>query len=67
MITEQTQKNKFKTKNKPKYERYGDAPKSPYSDRQSNIDQAFDIIARKDKKSNSKIKRVEGKIQATSK
>ena len=67
MASEQTQKNKFKNKNKPKYEKYGDAPKSPYSDRQSNIEQAFDIIARKDKKSNSKVKRVEGKIQATSK
>ena len=42
--------------------------KSPYSsDRQNNIDLAYDIIGRKDKKSNSKIQKVEGKIQGTSK
>ena len=43
-----------------------DAPKSPYS-RGANIDLAYDILNRKDKKSSSKVKKVEGKIQGTSK
>ena len=45
----------------------GDIPKSPYSNRQSNIDLAYDILNKKDKKSNSKITRIQGKIQGTSK
>ena len=56
-----------KPKTKPKYDRSNNAPKSPYSNRQSNIDMAYDILSKKDKKSASKIKRVEGKIQSTSK
>lgn len=49
-----------------KYDENG--PKSPYtSNRQSNIDLAYDILNKKDKKSNSKVKRVEGKIQGTTK
>ena len=43
-----------------------DAPRSPYS-RENNIDLAYDILNRKDKKSSSKVKKVEGKIQGTSK
>lgn len=43
------------------------APSSPYTSRQSNIDLAYDILSKKDKKSNSKIKQVQGKIQGTSK
>ncbi len=45
----------------------GNIPKSPYSNRQSNIDLAYDILNKKDKKSNSKITRIQGKIQGTSK
>ncbi len=43
-----------------------EAPHSPYS-RASNIDLAYDMLDKKDKKNKSKIKRVEGKIQMTSK
>ena len=44
------------------------APKSPYSsDRQNNIDIAYDILKRKDKKSSQKSSKVEGKIQGTTK
>lgn len=43
-------------------------PKSPYySDRQNNIDIAYDIISRKDKKANKKASKVEGKLQGTTK
>lgn len=44
------------------------APSSPYSNsRQNNIDLAYDILNKKDKKSNSKVKKVQGKLQGTSK
>lgn len=43
------------------------APSSPYASRQSNIDLAYDILSKKDKKSHSKTKQVQGKIQGTSK
>lgn len=66
-ITGATPVSQMKTKVKPKYNKSADAPKSPYSSRQNNIDMAYDILSRKDKKSASKLKRVEGKIQATSK
>jgi len=53
---------------KKKMIRNGVAPTSPYSDnRINNIDLAYDILSKKDKKSKSKIQRVEGKIQGTSK
>ena len=56
------------TKKIMKHDRSGNAPMSPYSsNRQSNIDLAYDILNKKDKKTASKIKRVEGKIQSTSK
>lgn len=42
-------------------------PVSPYSNRQENIDLAYEMLKKKDKKTNSKLKRVEGKIQGTSK
>lgn len=60
--------NKAKEKKeKPKYDKFSDAPKSPYSsNRQSNIDLAYDILNKKDKKSSRKVSRVEGKIQSTS-
>ncbi len=61
---------KDKSDSKAKSERIktpqADAPKSPYS-RGANIDLAYDILNRKDKKSSSKVKKVEGKIQGTSK
>ena len=61
---------KDKSDSKAKSERIktpqADAPKSPYS-RENNIDLAYDILNRKDKKSSSKVKKVEGKIQGTSK
>ncbi|MGN0961130.1 MAG: ribonuclease R, partial [Christensenellales bacterium] len=59
--------NKPEIKNRPKYNKSSDAPKSPYSSRQNNIDLAYDILNKKDKKTASKLKRVEGKIQSTSK
>lgn len=43
------------------------APSSPYSNRQENIDLAYEMLKKKDKKSNAKLKKVEGKIQGTSK
>ncbi|MBE5757657.1 MAG: ribonuclease R [Clostridiales bacterium] len=44
------------------------APKSPYSnDRQNNIDIAYDILNKKDRKSSQKSKKIEGKIQGTTK
>lgn len=44
------------------------APHSPYFDnRQENIDIALEILNKKDKKTKSKVQRVEGKIQGTSK
>ena len=52
---------------RPKYDKSGKAPSSPYSNRQSNIDLAYDIIEKKDKKRASKLRRCEGKIQSTSK
>ena len=43
-------------------------PSSPYtSSRQNNIDLAYDILNRKDKKSNAKVQKVQGKLQGTSK
>lgn len=58
---------KTNLKVKPKYNKSANAPKSPYSNRQGNIDLAYDILSKKDKKSTAKLKRVEGKIQSTSK
>lgn len=43
------------------------APKSPYSDFDKNVDTAYDILKKKDKKQNAKLRRIEGKIQGTSK
>ena len=55
---------------KPKYDRSGNAPKSPYGSYKSygnaNVDLAYEILAKKDKKTASKVKRLEGKIQSTS-
>jgi len=59
--------NKDFRKEKPKKIRRGDAPKSPYSDFDNNIEMAYDILKKKDKKSNAKVRRVEGKLQGTSK
>lgn len=42
------------------------APLSPYGDGSQNVDLAYDILKRKDEKSRSKSRRVEGKIQMTS-
>ena len=58
-----------KIQNKERKQRpIGPAPRSPYSDvGQNNIDIAYEILNKKDKKSKSKIQRVEGKIQGTSK
>lgn len=42
-------------------------PSSPYTNRQQNIDLAYEMLKKKDKKTNAKMKRVEGKIQGTSK
>lgn len=53
-------------KSRPQYKKDSDAPRSPYSNNQDNIDLAYDILAKKDKKSASKVSRLEGKIQATS-
>ena len=47
--------------------RVGTPPKSPYSNRQENIDLAYEMLKKKDKKRDAKVKRVEGKIQGTSK
>ncbi len=45
-----------------------DAPHTPYtSSRQDNIDLAYEILNKKDKKSGSKVKKVQGKLQGTSK
>lgn len=45
-----------------------DAPHTPYtSSRQDNIDLAYEILNKKDKKSGAKVKRVQGKLQGTSK
>lgn len=44
-----------------------DAPTSPYHDRDENIDLAYSILNKKEKKSASKTNRVQGKIQGTSK
>ena len=67
MSTEQQWQQSKPKKARPKYDRSSSAPKSPYSDSQSNLDLAYEILKKKDKKSSLKIKRVEGKIQATSK
>ncbi|MBQ7352251.1 MAG: ribonuclease R [Clostridia bacterium] len=66
-VKAETQWQENQPKRKFKYEKSKNAPKSPYSNRQSNIDMAYDILERKDKKSASKVKRLEGKIQMTSK
>jgi len=42
-------------------------PSSPYSNRQENIDLAYEMLKKKYKKTNAKVKRVEGKLQGTSK
>lgn len=65
-IAGMVQTTRHQKKVKPKYNQYSDAPQSPYSNRQNNIDMAYDMLEKKDKKSASKIKRVEGKIQSTS-
>jgi len=67
VTTEQKWQPNPKAKTKPKYSKSPDAPRSPYSDNQVNIDLAYDILSKKDKKSSSKVKRLEGKIQSTSK
>ena len=55
-------------KPKRKTELEPDAPKSPYhSDRDDNVDLAYQILNKKDKKSNNKVQRVQGKIQGTTK
>ena len=57
-------KEKFDRKNIDR----NNAPHSPYYfSRENNIDLAYDILNKKEKKSNSKATRVEGKIQGTSK
>jgi len=61
------QPNKPKVKAKPKYNSSASAPRSPYSSIQDNIDLAYDILKKKDKKTASKVRRLEGKIQSTSK
>ena len=69
MATEKKWQPKPK-QNKPKYDRSGNAPKSPYGSYKNygnaNVDLAYDILAKKDKKTASKVKRLEGKIQSTS-
>ena len=68
MTTEKKWQPKQK-QNRPKYDRSGNAPKSPYSNggyHNANVDLAYDILARKDKKTAAKVKRLEGKIQSTS-
>lgn len=66
-------KLKSKSEPKPKKEKRittydKSAPPSPYSNnRQNNIDLAYDILNKKDKKANSKVKKVQGKLQGTSK
>ena len=42
-------------------------PKTPYGSGDSNVDLAYDILRKKDAKTKSKARRVEGKIQMTSK
>lgn len=55
-------------KQKPRYNSSPNVPRSPYGDSmQNNIDMAYDILKKKDKKTASKVKKVEGKIQSTSK
>ncbi len=54
-------------RNKSNYYKDTFGPKSPYGATQDNIDMAYDILKRKDAKAKSKNKRVEGKIQMTSK
>lgn len=59
---------KQKKLEKKRVQRSEDAPKSPYSNnRQNNIDIAYEILNKKDKKSKLKVQRVQGKIQGTSK
>ena len=65
--TEKKWQPKQPLKNRPKYDTSGDAPRSPYATYNDNVQLAYDILAKKDKKSTSKVKRLEGKIQATSK
>ena len=43
------------------------APKSPYGSFDDNVDLAYDILKKKEAKTRSKARRVEGKIQMTSK
>lgn len=66
-ILDSSEKSEEKVKAKKDIKR-NDKIKSPYrSNRQENIDLAYDILNKKDKKTSSKIKRIEGKLQGTSK
>ena len=65
-------KQEHKAKDDPiirNYKRDKNGPRSPYTsnNRQDNIDLAYDILNKKDKKTNAKSRKVEGKIQMTSK
>jgi len=67
MHSEQKWQSKQNNKIRPKYDKNNhNAPKSPYG-MYNNVDLAYDILKQKDKKNNSKIKKLEGKIQSTSK
>lgn len=66
-ILDSSEKSEEKVKAKKDIKR-NDKIKSPYrSNRQENIDLAYDILNKKDKKTSTKIKRIEGKLQGTSK
>ena len=60
-------KNLSNKKIRNNFAKSGNPPRSPYSNYQDNVDLAYEILDRKDRKTNNKIKRVEGKIQSTSK